>query len=76
MSSTCKEKTLREINIYWKKDASGNLAPPQEIGTNLCSNDCNGNGICLNATCICSSSFITADCSIKKGKDYKKSPKK
>lgn len=67
MISNCEEKTLREINTYWKKDASGNLGPPQEIGNNLCPNDCSGNGICLNGTCKCSNNFTTADCSLKKG---------
>ena len=76
MTSTCEEKTLREVTIYWKRDANGNLAPPQEIGNNLCPNDCSGNGICLNATCICNSSFITADCSVKNDKDKKESSKK
>ena len=68
MISNCEEKTLREINTYWKKDASGNLSPPQEIGNNLCPNGCSGNGICLNGTCKCSNNFTTADCSLKKGK--------
>ena len=72
MVSTCEEKTLREINTYWKKDASGNLAPPQEIGNNLCPNGCSGNGICLNGTCKCSNNFTTADCSLKKDKNLVK----
>ena len=72
MISNCEEKTLREINTYWKKDASGNLAPPQEIGNNLCPNGCSGNGICHNGTCKCSNNFTTADCSLKKGKNLVK----
>ena len=66
--SHCEEITLRKINTYWKRDASGNLGPPQEIGNNLCPNGCNGNGVCLNGTCKCSNNFTTADCSLKTGK--------
>lgn len=67
MADICEEITLRKKNKYWKKDASGNLAPPQEIGNSLCPNECNGNGFCSNGTCICKKDFITADCSLKKG---------
>ena len=67
MSVTCEAITLREKTVYWKEDASGNLAPPKEIGNNLCPNQCSGNGVCSNGKCICGSDFITADCSLKKG---------
>ena len=68
MSRDCEEKTLREIHTYWKKDENGILGPPQEIGSSLCPNECSGNGNCSNGTCICNKDFITADCSLKKGK--------
>ena len=70
MSVTCEAITLREKTVYWKKDGSGNLAPPEEIGNNLCPNQCSGNGVCSNGKCICSNDFITADCSLKKGKFF------
>ena len=68
MTSACEEKTLREKDKYWKKDTSGNFGPPQEIGDNACPNECSGNGACRNGTCICNNDFITADCSLKKGR--------
>lgn len=68
MASICKEITLREKDKYWEKDTSGELAPPQEIGNSLCPNQCSENGICSNGTCICNKDFITADCSLKKGR--------
>ena len=68
MSIVCEEKTLREIHTYWKKDENGIVAPPQEIGNSLCPNECSLNGKCSNGTCICKKDFITADCSLKKGK--------
>ena len=71
MSVTCEAITLREKTVYWKKDASGNLAPPKEIGNNLCPNQCSGNGVCSNGKCICGSDFITADCSLKKGNFFR-----
>ena len=71
MSVTCEAITLREKTFYWKEDASGNLAPPKEIGNNLCPNKCSGNGVCSNGKCICGSDFITADCSLKKGNFFR-----
>ena len=68
MASICEEITLREKDKYWKKDTSGKLAPPQEIGNVLCPNECSGNGVCSNGTCICKKDFIAADCSLKEGK--------
>lgn len=68
MASICKEITLREKDKYWKEDSSGELAPPQEIGNSLCPNECSGNGVCSNGTCLCNQDFITADCSLKKGR--------
>ena len=71
MSVTCEAITLREKTVYWKEDASGNLAAPKEIGNNLCPNQCSGNGVCSNGKCICGSDFITADCSLKKGNFFR-----
>ena len=68
MTDECEESTLREKNKYWKEDSSGNLAPPPEIGNSLCPKECSKNGLCINGRCICNEDFITADCSLKKGK--------
>jgi len=67
MASDCEEKTLREIKTFWKKDATGEITPPAEIGDSACPNECSGNGKCANATCICDKNFITDDCSMMKG---------
>lgn len=67
MAAACEEITLREMNKYWKKDASGSLEPPKEIGDSDCPNECSGSGRCMNATCVCDKGFISSDCSIKEG---------
>ena len=68
MTDDCEEITLREKYKYWKEDTKGKLSPPQEIGNSLCPNECSGNGVCSNGTCVCNKGFITADCSLNKGK--------
>ena len=66
MQSSCEEVALRNVSL-WKPDPSGNgtLEPPMEIGNSLCPGQCNGNGNCVNATCICNKGYTSSDCSIK-----------
>lgn len=70
MKSDCKEKTLTDLK-YWKNDSTGSIAPPEEIGNSLCPNECSGRGTCQNATCICDSEYVSADCSLKRGLSFR-----
>ena len=40
---------------------------PAFLAQNLCPGDCNGNGDCVNSTCVCYSNFTSPDCSLRKG---------
>jgi len=33
----------------------------------LCPNDCNGNGKCIQAECVCNANYGAVDCSMEKG---------
>lgn len=69
MTTSCEEKALKDIK-YWNNatGTNGTLTPPVAIGNNLCPNDCNNQGQCVNSTCVCNQGFESVDCSLVQGR--------
>ena len=66
MKDACEEVTLRNITL-WETDDTGELQPPKAVAEVLCPNECSGNGVCVNATCVCNEGYLSSDCSIHEG---------
>ncbi|XP_071942728.1 von Willebrand factor D and EGF domain-containing protein-like [Antedon mediterranea] len=49
---------------YWEVSENGTFAPSVELLGQLCVNDCNNKGECINGTCECIEGFGGSDCSI------------
>ena len=64
LENDCKAVASSDQNT-WEKDNDGNpIEPNKEIQINLCPNNCNSNGDCQMAKCICNDNFRGSDCSI------------
>ncbi len=64
LEEDCKSVASSDQNT-WEKDNNGNpIEPNIQIQQNLCPSNCNGNGICQMAKCICNDNFKGSDCSI------------
>lgn len=64
LEEDCKSTASSDQNT-WEKDNNGNpIEPNIQIQQNLCPSNCNGNGICQMAKCICNDNFKGSDCSI------------
>ena len=64
LENDCKAIASSDQNT-WEKDNDGNpIEPNKEIQVDLCPNNCNSNGVCQMAKCICNDNFRGADCSI------------
>lgn len=64
LENDCKAIASTDQNT-WEKDNNGKpIEPNKEIQINLCPNNCNGNGICQMAKCVCNNNFKGADCSL------------
>lgn len=59
-------KSIASIDqTTWEKDSNGDpIQPNSEIQLNLCPNNCNNNGLCNMAKCVCNDGFKGVDCSI------------
>jgi len=64
MENKCIVEATRDTTT-WEKDNNGNpIQPNPEILNNICPANCNGNGKCNNAMCVCNDGFRGVDCSI------------
>jgi len=64
MENKCIVEATRDTTT-WEKDNNGNpIQPNPEILNNICPANCNGNGKCNNAMCVCIDGFRGVDCSV------------
>ena len=64
MENKCIVEATRDTTT-WEKDNNGNpIQPNPEILNNICPANCNGNGKCNNAQCVCIDGFRGVDCSV------------
>ncbi|XP_033116523.1 von Willebrand factor D and EGF domain-containing protein-like, partial [Anneissia japonica] len=58
------EVVLTKNPMYWEESDNGTMVPPTALLGQLCVNECNDKGECVNGTCECNEGLGGSDCSI------------